>query len=198
MEEINWEEIRELQRNERNSETLQKIDEDTFKRLNEYLEERKRIIKEGEKEGSEIGREMAKKAEIEIKKANKLIEDFIASRERKIMRNAIMTVISNVEDTTNMTKEEEKLYIGVIRLLKNFKQEIFKRKEAEKIEKENENLSLVRFLYDVPKFLFEGKEYGPFKKEDIANLPKKVGEILINAKKAVIVGDKNENSKGNK
>ena len=198
MEEISWEEIRELQRNERNLETLQKIDENTFERLKEYLEEREKIIKEGEKEGSEIGREMAKKAEIELKKANKQIEDFIASRERKIMRNAIMTVISNVEDTTNMTKEGEELYKGIIKLLKNFKQKIFKRKEEEKIEKENKDLSMVRFLSDVPKFLFEGREYGPFKKEDIANLPKKVGEILINAKKAVIVGDKDENSKGNK
>ncbi len=196
MKEISWEEIRELQRNERNSETLQKVDEDIFERLKNYLNERERIIEEGEREGSEIGKEMAKRAEMELRKARSLIDDFMASREKKIMKNAIRSVISNFEDTTNMTKEEERLYKGVIRLLKDFKEDIFKNEDKGEIKKENENLMLVRFIKDVPKFLFEDKEYGPFKEEDMANLPKKVGEILINAKKAVIVGDKDENTKG--
>ena len=197
MKEISWEEIRELQRNEKKTETLQRIDEDIFNKLKNYLNEREKIIEEGEKEGSEIGREMAKRAEVELKKAKSLIEDFIANREKKIMRNAIMSVISGVEDTTNMTSEEEKLYIGTIRLIREFKENIFK-KEREEIKREDINLTIIRFIKDVPKFLFEGKEYGPFKEEDIANVPKKVGEILINAKKAVIIGDKDENSKDNK
>ena len=198
MKEINWKEIRELQRNEKNSETLQKVDDDIFKELKNYLDERKKIIEEGEKEGSEIGKEMAKRAEDELKKAKSLIDDFMANREKKIMRNAIMSVISEVEDTTNMTKEEEKLYKGIIRLLKNFRGDIFKKQEEEGIKGEKENLMLIRFVQNVPKFLFEDREYGPFKEEDIANLPKKVGEILINAKKAVIVGDNDEDTKGNK
>ena len=196
MKEISWEEIRELQRNERNSETLQKVDDDIFERLKSYINEREKIIEEGEKEGSEIGKEMAKRAEMELRKAKGLIDDFMASREKKIMKNAIRSVMSDFEDTTNMTKEEERLYRGVIRLLKNFKEDIFKNEDKGEIKKENKNLMLIRFIKDVPKFLFEDKEYGPFKEEDMTNLPKKVGEILINAKKAVIVGDKDENAKG--
>jgi len=39
---------------------------------------------------------------------------------------------------------------------------------------------LVRFLHPVPKFVGRELEvYGPFEREDIANLPKEIAEVLI-------------------
>ena len=183
--------------NERSSPNLKKIDGDTFKKLMNYLDERKRIIEEGRREGSEIGKEMAEKAEMEYKNAKKIIDDFIVRREKKIMENAIRASITGIRDTTNMTKEEVSFYNMIIKSIKEFLS-LIKSEEKIEVKKSDEELTLIRFVEDVPKFKFEDKVYGPFRKEDISNLPKKVGEILINAKKAVIIGDEDENAKGNK
>ncbi len=195
MEEITWEEIRKLQMDERNSPNLNKIEEGTFQKLIRYLEERKKIIEESEKKG-EIGREIAKKAELEYKNAKKIIDDFLMRREKKIMENAIRAAIWGIRDTTNMTREEVSLYNKIIESIKEFENLI--REKEEEVKEEKQNLLMIRFVEDVPKFKFEERIYGPFKKEDIANLPKKVGEILINAKKAVIIGDKDEDASSNK
>ena len=196
MEEITWEEMREIQRNERNSPTLQKIEPNTYKRIIEYISERKKIIEEAYKDGSEIGSELAKKAETEMKNAKKILDDLIYRRNEKIVKNAVRAILTGVEDTTNMLEEEEKLYKKVLDALKEFKMDLNNEEKAE-IKKGNENLKLIRMLSDIPQFEFDDKIYGPFKKEDLANLPKKVAEILINAGKANLVGDGYEDSKGN-
>ena len=44
---------------------------------------------------------------------------------------------------------------------------------------------LVRFMHSVPKFVGpELEEHGPFKEEDIANLPMEIADVLINKGKA--------------
>ena len=182
--------------NERSSPNLTKIDENTFKKLMEYLDERKKIIEEGRREGSEIGKEMAEKAEMEYKNAKKIIDDFLMRREKKIMENAIRAYITGIRDTTNMTKEEISLYNMILKAIDEF-MNLIKSEEKVEVKKEKSNLILIRFIDNVPQFKFEEKIYGPFKKEDVANLPRKVGEILINAKKAVIIGDGNEDAKDN-
>ena len=196
MEEITWEEMREIQRNERNSPTLQKIEPNTYKRISEYILERQKIIEEAYKDGSEIGSELAKKAETEMKNAKKILDDLMYRRNEKIVKNAVRAILTGVEDTTNMLEEEEKLYKKVLDALKEFKMELNNEEKAE-IKKGNEDLKLIRMLSDIPQFEFDDKIYGPFKKEDLANLPKKVAEILINAGKANLVGDGYEDSKGN-
>ncbi len=189
MEEITWEEMRELQRNERNLSTLQKLEPDTYKRIVEYINEREKVIEEAYADGSEIAKEMARKAENELKNAKKILNDIIYKRSEKIMKNALRAIISNVEDTTNMLKEEVEFYKKIINDLKEFKSKVLNNEEKVEVKKNPENLKLIRFVSDVPQFQFDNKVYGPFKKEDIANLPVKVAEILINAGKANLVGD---------
>ncbi len=189
MEEITWEEMRELQRNERNSSTLQKIDSDTYKRILKYIEERKKLIEEAKNDGSEVAWEMARKAEDELKKAQKILIDLMYKRSEKIMKNALRATISGVEDTTNMIEEETEFYNKILSELKELKSKILNTEEKVEIKKNGENLKAIRLLSDVPQFQFDDKVYGPFKKEDIANLPTKVAEILINAGKANLVGD---------
>ena len=196
MEEITWEEMREIQRNERNSPTLQKIEPNTYKRILEYISERKKVIEEAYKDGSEIGSELAKKAETEMRNAKKIFDDLVYRRNEKIVKNAVRAILTGVEDTTNMIDEEVKLYKNVLNALKEFKMELNNEEKVE-IKKENEDLHLIRIISDIPQFEFDDKIYGPFKKEDLANLPKKVAEILINAGKANLVGDDYEDPKGN-
>ncbi len=189
MEEITWNEMRELQINERKMDTLQKLPQDTYKRIIEYIREREKIIEEAKKDNSEIAQEMARNAEKEMKNAKKILDELIYKRSEKIMKKAMRTLISGVEDTTNMLEEEVKLYKTLISELKEFKSKILNNEEKIEVKKGIENLKMVRMLSDVPKFEFDNEIYGPFKKEDIANLPNKVAEILINAGKAILVGD---------
>jgi hypothetical protein len=60
--------------------------------------------------------------------------------------------------------------------------EIKQEKAIDNLKKEGQ---MVRFLEAVPSFVGENMEvFGPFESEDVANLPKKICEILIKNKRA--------------
>jgi hypothetical protein len=88
------------------------------------------------------------------------------------------------------------MYTHLIKTLKE-KRDCFFNKFSEntnvELQKGDENLKLVRFVEEVPSFIWtDSKTYGPFAKEDITNMPVDVGEILIKQGKAIqiVVGDK--------
>lgn len=70
-----------------------------------------------------------------------------------------------------------------------FKEEIKEPKEdIELSEREKIEYELIRFLKDAPALVgADLLNYGPFKKEDIANIPKKNAQILVNEKFAEII-----------
>jgi hypothetical protein len=57
-----------------------------------------------------------------------------------------------------------------------------------KTTKRKEDIIKVRVLKEVRKFKGpDGNEYGPFEEQEIYELPKIVGELLINAKKSEMI-----------
>ena len=60
------------------------------------------------------------------------------------------------------------------------------KKEPKEIKTEDNNkLKLIRFLTEIPKFIGTDLNiYGPFEREDLANLPKDIAKTLIEKKRA--------------
>ena len=60
-----------------------------------------------------------------------------------------------------------------------------KPKELKSYSEPENSIKLIRFLQEIPQFVgTDLSTYGPFDKEDIANLPSEIAELLIKKEKA--------------
>ena len=100
-----------------------------------------------------------------------------------------------------MLKEEINLFKHLTKNLKDSRENILAnllqgklpeiKAKALKSEINKKNNVLIRFLTAVPKFMGTNNEvYGPFEKEDVANLPSEISNILITKKRAIIIETK--------
>jgi DNA replication initiation complex subunit (GINS family) len=61
-------------------------------------------------------------------------------------------------------------------------------KKEEITEEQKKEISMIRFLHPVPKFVGKNlEEYGPFDKDDVANIPSELAELLVNKGRAEIL-----------
>ena len=76
------------------------------------------------------------------------------------------------------------MQVPILNLKWQPKEKVLKREEAFSNVKESDKI-LIRVLSDVPSFMWEDNTTkGPFKKEDVVFLSKKLGTLLINQKHA--------------
>ena len=172
---------------EKTSQGLQKIDQEFFRQLSSYLEEKELILK-SQKEKNSFPEEI-KKTEKQLKAITQLSNEIIERRKRKILDLALLNSRTLTEvKVKNLLQSEEVLYNSILTTLKQFS--INEKEEEAKVLKneedsESNNTTLIRFIHSVPRFVgTDSNVYGPFIKEDIANLPEKTAQILINKKRA--------------
>ena len=59
---------------------------------------------------------------------------------------------------------------------------------VESNEEEQKTTQMIRFLYPVPKFVGKSlEEYGPFDKDDVANIPSELAELLVEKGRAELL-----------
>lgn len=207
--------LRDLQRKEKMTPYLQELSRDFYKELKEYLRGLLRDIKESRK--TDTTRLALKVAEYENIK--NMVSDLYETRERKIVSNALYYVKSGDKvDTTNLTREEEEVLIGIVSLLRDKRHKVLEKvlgeegeeKEKEKVEEKDleepeeeqdegspgeekeerqGDYVTVRILKDLPSIVgVDGRVYGAFKKEDVVTLPRANAETLINRGAAEKIG----------
>lgn len=192
---ISYEELRRIQNAERNNKALQQLAPDFFVKVKEYTKTKQKLIGENRDRDNTFSKQAYEKAQMELNNITKILDDICSRRQRKIMMQAITNVAARVHNTENMLPEEEEMYNQTITNLKEKRSRFFEKFNADEnveLQKTAENLKLLRFVDEVPSFIWtDSKTYGPFAKEDIANMPLDVGEILIKQGKAIeiVVGD---------
>jgi len=189
---ISYEELRKIQALERDNKTLYKIDDTFFNRVKEYLAIKKKLIEQNKNSDNIFAKESVFTAEIELKNANKIIVDLASRRVRKIVMQALTNIYSRAHDTERMLNFEERFYYKILEELRTYIETFLSNfdesKQSLEIKKSEGEFLLIRFLEDVPKFAWkDGNDYGPFGKEDVANLPKEISEFLISQSKAVLI-----------
>ncbi|MFH1592753.1 MAG: hypothetical protein ABIB47_05295 [Candidatus Woesearchaeota archaeon] len=191
---ITYESIYEGLRKEKYESEMQKLSPGFFAEVINYLKEKKSIL-DSQKSQDSIFSQEAEKTEKQLQNVKKLIRELYDRRENKLLQMAIFTSRTGIPaDSPNLLKEEEELYNSLIDVLKNYRggildnilalknPQIIRPKDIKK--EKQESTKLVRFLYPIPKFMGEDLNiYGPFNSEDIANLPPKVAQLLINKKR---------------
>lgn len=196
---ITYEALFELLQKEKTRKELQKLDKDFYQKFLKYLEE-KTLILSSQKSKDSIFSTETKKTEKQVENIKKIVEDIYERRERKIIEAALFSARNSKEGqiTSPMLQEEISLFKHLTKSLKDSRENILSnllqgklpeiKAKALKSEINKKNNTLIRFLAAVPKFMGPNNEvYGPFEKEDIANLPSEISNILITKKRAIII-----------
>lgn len=162
---ITFDLIRRIQREEQRSPKLSKIPENFYDAAMSYINQKKNI---GEKED--------RKNILEVKSIERLIEDIFDRRERKIVTAAVNSARTNIQPE-NMIEEEKDFFDLVAASIRQRRE--LKLRTMFVVEK-GEKDGLLVFKDDVPEFVgSDMKNYGPFKKGDIAKLPEENAKILV-------------------
>lgn len=164
---ITFELIRKIQREEERSPKLSKLPENFYQNVKNYLQQKRKILEKIEE----------RKATIEMKNIERLVEDIFNRRERKIVTQAINSARVSLT-VENLTEEEREFFNKVVAIIRERRDEFLK--ELIERREEKESVSMVVFKEAVPEFLgIDMKTYGPFEKGDIAKLPEENAKILV-------------------
>ncbi len=196
---ITYETLFEFLRLERARTELQKLPENV-------LLDAKKLIEKESIELMHLDAESAKRKEVSLKNMIKIISELYERRERKIVSTALdkSRTKSAIIDFSKFQKSEQELFQEVLKILDKYREvsevllkipekeelKILEEKKEEQKpiiqEKEEEKMTMVMFISPFPLFLGPDLEqFGPFDENDIARLPTKVANLLVDKKRAV-------------
>lgn len=185
---ITYNEIYEAARKERYSEQLQSLSKNFITNVAEYLKEKKEMSSREDDTFSD----MITKTKKQLENAITLFNELKRTRRRKILNLVLIASETGISkrDFDNMLDFEKELFEDIMKCIDTSDKrlgEIISNGNGNVKKKEDEN-TMVSFMTDVDEFLgMDGEMMGPFKKSQIANLPKQIAQILIDDKKATQV-----------
>lgn len=194
-----YDDLYELLREELSSKDLQQLELKTLRKIKNYLGSKEDLLKKAET--SKFSKERRRLSE-EIENARQILIKINQKRTKKVINRAIFTVRSEsgAKDSSNMLPFEEELYEKLVIDFKNNDNKFFstiddleiakpvkketkelKREEKERETKTNNKLKEIRILDDIPELTGPDlKNYGPYKKGDVAELPAELAVLIIN------------------
>lgn len=199
---MTYEKLYDLLRKEKYSQELQKVDENFFRSIIKYLEEKSAII-DAQKSKDSIFAGEIEKTEKQLVNVKKIVKELYEKRENKIMQLALFSSRIKERDIPPvLLPEERKLFLEILEVLNRFRGSVLesviekkvpsvpesKPKDIKRTEEDSEKaseLKVVRLLHPVPQFVANDLNiYGPFEEEDTSVLPKKTANVLIKKKRA--------------
>jgi DNA replication initiation complex subunit (GINS family) len=177
VEEINYQELRRIQNDEREKRSLQKIDPDFFAQVKRYVNEKNNMLRKmDEKKDNMFSKNSIIRTKKEIENTEQIVRDIIERREKKILLKALIDSRADIKNEGDLLECEKKMYVGCYKILKSFRHEIANNKSKRELK--------INLLSEIPKFKLGEDIFGPFKMNEIIKVPKKIAEMLINSKKA--------------
>ena len=182
---ITYNEIYEAARKERYSEQLQSLPKNFIASVAEYLKEKKEM---SSRENDAFS-DMITKTKKQLENAITLFNELKRIRRRKILNLVLIASETGISkrDFDNMLDFEKELFEDIMKCIDRSDRkfnEIINNGNGNGKKKEDEN-EMISFRVDVEEFLgTDGEMMGPFKKGQIANLPRQIAQILIDDNKA--------------
>ena len=197
---ITYETLYETLRKEKYKKELQHIDKNFFKQVANYIQEKQEILK-AQQERESIFSAQIQNTRKQIENAQKILKELYERRETKIIQLALFSSRTSRDtlETAEMLEEEVEFYRKIIKNLNYYRESILydiirgnyiknKPKEIKTQEMPKNELKTVRITKEMPKFVGEDMTtYGPFKEEDIANLPSEIADLLIKTQRAELL-----------
>jgi len=205
---ITFETLYDILRREKNIDELQELNKHFFIQIVDYLKEKQAILDSSTQQESLFGYEDKKQTRLQIENVKRLIKELYDLREKKIIALArdVSRTGTNLVNEKAFLEEEKIMYGKLLGTLNMFRTGVLanllvykvpelelKSEEPKALKRETENQSLnrlIRFIEPVSEFVGpELNSCGPFKKDDIAALPAKVAQALINRGSAELVNE---------
>lgn len=198
---ITYETLYEILRREKFRKELQPLDKSFFKNVTHYLNEKTSILNSQQKKSSIFSSIETQKTRRQLENIQRILKELYERRESKIIQLALFSSRTQQNKQTIVMLEEEKsLYDHILDTLNNHRKSILhsllaaktpdlkktiQPKDLKTKTQEKSNTRLIRLLQEVPKFIgTDLNNYGPFEREDVANLPEKIANLLIKTKRA--------------
>jgi len=181
---ITYNDIYEAARKERYSTQLQPIPKNFVEEVSNYLREKKEIASKQDDDFSDV----IMKTKKQLENAITLFKELMLRRRRKILNLVLIAAETGIskQDFDNMLTFEKDLFEDFMKCIDSSDKKVNEVLNGGKTE--NSKNELVVFTEDVEEFMdLEGGKMGPFKKGQVANIPKEIVKILIEDKKADVV-----------
>ena len=155
---LTFETLSRIAREEKTSSSLTKLPEGFFQEVSSYIT-KKTQARQGDEDSWEL--ESAKMA----------LNDILKSREKKLMLSSLVFAETGVEPA-NIAEEEKSFFEQVASLVGRFREK--------RTSLSQDRNAMIAFLEDVPEFVWtDMRNYGPFAKNDVANLPEGLTKFLV-------------------
>jgi DNA replication initiation complex subunit (GINS family) len=180
MEELNFSELRKIQKEEARTDELSELGDKFLLRFGDYLD---RVDGVDDRE---------------YRNAKRIFDKIISLREDKIVKNAKLSIKSKVDaEQLNMLPREQELYRELKQVFEEHRgsidgevngggtfepeEESVDAEEAEEIDNGAEGYESLEITSHVPEFMgTDLEEYGPFEEGDEVEVPEENAEILVN------------------
>lgn len=185
---ITYQEIYDVLRKEKYNEALQALPENFLQDVGTYLNEKKSIVA---REGN-LFSDTLRMTRKQLDNALSIIKEILAIRQRKVLDLAFVAAATGISkrDTESLLEHEQGLFNVTVKQLEQNHLNVTAVLNGQVHEEKDLKNLFVRFKEEVPAFLdANGNELGPFKKGDVANLPKEIAEILISDNKTAPIDE---------
>ena len=190
---ITYESLYEMLRLEKCRKELQKIDQNYYENVTNYLKEKRDILKSQESKDSVFASKSISKTRKQIENVQKILKELYERRESKIIQMALFSsrMNSDVGNRGIFLKQEEFFFDQLVQIFNQYRMDVldslirgnFLLSEPKSIKKEEDvqkDIQKVKFLDVVPKFIGEDLNiYGPYEMEQEVDLPIKMVDLLV-------------------
>ena len=187
---ITYETLYELLRREKTRNEIQKLDDNFYNDVLNYVKDKKAILESQKSKDNIFSSQEVQKTKKQLNEINRILRDLYEKRESKVINLALASSrVGANGDYSNLLSVEKEFYKSIAEVMSLYRggvldsllngrsPEITKPKT---IKSDVQNKTLVRFISAVPKFKGEnGFVYGPFEEHDVSNLPDEISDLLI-------------------
>jgi DNA replication initiation complex subunit (GINS family) len=181
---ITYNDIYEATRKERYSENLQPLAKNFISEVSQYLDDKKQVALKQDDAFSDV----IIKTKKQLENAITLFKELMRRRRKKILNLILIAAETGIskQDFDNMLLIEKELFENLMKSIDASDKGMGLLLEG-KESAENKH-ELVSFLDDVAEFVgLGGEKMGPFKKGQVANLPKQIADILVEGGQVEVV-----------
>lgn len=178
---ITYNDIYEVSRKERYSEQLQKLPKNFIIDVSQYFKEKKEISSRNE----DMFSDSSLKSKKQLENAITLFKELMLRRRKKILNLVLIAAETGIskQDFESMLDFEKSLFDSIMGCINISDKELNGSLNGSK-ENGVENM-LIMLLEPIGTFTdMDGEKLGPYEKGQIANIPKKIAELLVEDGKA--------------